>query len=99
VPCSAAPADEDVAHSLGHGSTCVDAAARLGQALLHAMHVDVPVAREHVEEHLAANAGCRRPHRRRLRRRVLDTSPVARQPRLHLFEVRRIGPSRHATTG
>ena len=47
-------ADDNAVDPLGHGSTVWMQEPRPGQALRHAMHVDVSVAREQVEQRLAA---------------------------------------------
>ena len=87
-------ADDNAVDPLGHGSTVWMQELDADKPLRHAMHVDVSVAREHVEARLAAAlaAGGRivddtdAP-------RCLDPRRPCRQPRLHRRLARRVRPA------
>ena len=87
----AAMADDNAVDPLGHGSTVWMQWLDEAKPLRHAMHIDVSVAREHVEAAARGGAGGGRPHRRRLGGAgTLDARRPGRQPRLHLCMARRV---------
>ncbi len=84
--------DDNAVDPLGHGSTVWMQDLDPAKPLRHAMHVDVSVAREHVEARLAAGARRGRPHRRRHGcAGELDPRRPRRQPRVHRELARRAG--------
>jgi 4a-hydroxytetrahydrobiopterin dehydratase len=86
-------ADDNAIDPLGHGSTVWMQELNADKPLRHAMHLDVSVAREHVEARVAAAICRRRPHSRRRRRPCgLDPRRPRRQPRVHRRLARRVRP-------
>ena len=84
-------ADDNAVDPLGHGSTVWMQELDEAKPLRHAMHLDVSVAREHVDGAAQGGARGRRPHRRRVPCAIeMDARRPGRQPRLYLCVARRV---------